>query len=147
MTPERWQKIDRVLQSALELRREERAGFLEEACAGDTKLRSDVESFMVAHEQAGGFIETPAIEANAAVVARDQSASAAGEIIAHYGIIKQLGAGGMGEVYLATDTRMNRKVALKLLPAYFTNHQERIRRFHQEARAVLALNHPNIVTI
>lgn len=148
MTPEHWQKIDRVLQSALELERDARGSFLDEACAGDATLRREVESFIVAHEQASGFIETPAIQANAGVVvAEDRAASADGQTIAHYKIIKQLGAGGMGEVYLATDTRMNRDVALKLLPSYFTTHEERIRRFKQEARAVLALNHPNIVTI
>jgi serine/threonine protein kinase/Tol biopolymer transport system component len=147
MTPEHWQKIDRVLQSALELQSDERGRFLDEACAGDATLRREVESFIVAHEQASGFIETPAIQNNArVVVAQDQAASAAGQTIAHYRIIKQLGSGGMGEVYLASDTRLNRNVALKLLPAYFT-HEERIRRFKQEARAVLALNHPNIVTI
>jgi hypothetical protein len=87
MNPERWRQIDGVLQSVLERAPEQRRAFLDEACAGDAQLRSEVESFIVAHEQAGGFIETPAIEVDAAVVAGEQSASAAGQTIAHYQII------------------------------------------------------------
>src|SRR5437016_11905342 len=67
--------------------------------------------------------------------------------LSHYRIVKQIGAGGMGEVYLAKDTKLDRKVALKLLPAEFTRDEDRVRRFVQEAKAASALNHPHIVTI
>src|SRR5438046_10670960 len=76
----------------------------------------------------------------------DQELSA-NTTLSHYRIVKQLGAGGMGEVYLAEDTRLKRKVALKLLPAEFTQDADRVRRFEQEAKAASALNHPNIITI
>src|SRR5207253_4288766 len=73
--------------------------------------------------------------------------SLAGQALSHYKVLEQIGAGGMGEVYLAEDTRLGRKVALKLLPAFLTREDERVRRFQQEARAASALNHPNILTI
>ncbi|HEX8098249.1 MAG TPA: serine/threonine-protein kinase, partial [Pyrinomonadaceae bacterium] len=141
-----WRKVDAVLQGALELAPRERRVFLERACAGDEKMRREVEELIAADESAGSFIETPAVESDAEVLAAGHSASAAGQSIRQYKIIKKLGAGGMGEVYLASDTRMGRKVALKILPSFFTRDEQRVRRFQQEARAVVALNHPNIVT-
>src|SRR6266498_1417848 len=119
MKPERLQRSDEILQSALELAPEERTAFLDQACAGDEALRQKVESLLVAAQQ----------------------------MIGHYKIIGPLDKGGMGEVYLATDTRTGREVALKLLPALSIGDQQRVRRFQQEARSILALNHPNIVTI
>ena len=98
----------------------------------------------MAHEQAGEFIESPAIEVMAGSLGDDQ---VVGSNLGPYAIIARLGAGGMGEVYLAEDTRLGRKVALKMLPAYLTTEDERVRRFQQEARAASALNHPNIITI
>jgi eukaryotic-like serine/threonine-protein kinase len=147
MKPERSQQIDEIFQAALDLPTDQRAAYLDQACAGDDELRDEVESLISSYEQAGSFIEQPAIEVDASVVAGPLTSAMAGASIGHYQIIEPLGSGGMGEVYLALDTRMDRKVALKLLPQYFTEDQERVRRFQQEARAVLALNHPNIVTI
>ena len=96
----------------------------------------------------GKFIEAPAMEVAAkAAAARGGAYSALGREIGPYRVLSLLGAGGMGEVYLAEDTRLGRRVALKLLPADFTYDAERIRRFEREARAASALNHPNIVTI
>jgi serine/threonine protein kinase/sugar lactone lactonase YvrE len=98
-------------------------------------------------EKASNFIETPAFEVAAKMVAAEQSKIAAGQAIGPYEIVARLGSGGMGDVYLAHDSRLDRKVALKLLPDYFTRDEERLKRFHQEARAVSTLNHPNIITI
>lgn len=144
MTPERWQRIKPLLQSALERDPGERSAFLAVECAGDEALRKDLESLIGSHEQAGEFIESPAFEVMAGSLADDQ---VVGRSLGPYAISARLGAGGMGEVYLAVDTRLGRKVALKMLPAYLTTEDERVRRFQQEARAASALNHPNILTI
>jgi serine/threonine protein kinase len=146
MKPERWQQIDSILKSALELPSEERAAYLDKACARDKELRREVES-LIGHEQATGFLETQAFEDAARLLARDTSHALVGETLGSYKILSALGAGGMGEVYLALHIRTNRRVALKLLPAHFNADELRVRRFQQEARAVLALNHPNIVTV
>jgi serine/threonine-protein kinase len=147
MKSEQWQQLDSLFHSALERELAKRAAFLEEACAGDESLRQRVEVLLTAHEEAGSFIERPAFEVEAQSVADDQDESAVGQTMGHYKIISTLGAGGMGEVYLAKDSRLGRMIALKLLPASFTRDTERVRRFQQEARAASALNHPNIITI
>ncbi|MBA2340682.1 MAG: serine/threonine protein kinase, partial [Pyrinomonadaceae bacterium] len=146
MSPERFRQIDRILQSALEHAPEERSAFIEAACTDDSELRCEVESLIAARAQASSFIETPAIKVNAEIIA-GEAQLAAGCIVGHYRIVELLGAGGMGEVYLAVDTRVGRRVALKAMPAIFTANDERVRRFQQEARAASGLNHPNILTI
>ena len=147
MQPERWQRIDQLFHSALELEPNRRAAFLAQECADDVSLRSEVESLIASHEQAHDFIETPASDLAAAILAKDQIGLVAGQAVGSYKIVSVLGVGGMGEVYLAKDTRLGRQVALKLLPPQFIINADRLRRFEQEARAVSALNHPNIVTI
>ena len=147
MKPERWQQLDSLFHSALERAPEERAAFLDGACAGNESLRQQVEALLAANEEAGSFIERPAFEVEARSVANDQNELAVGQSIGHYKIISTLGVGGMGEVYLAEDSSLGRRIALKLLPADFTRDTDRVRRFQQEARAASALNHPNIVTI
>jgi serine/threonine protein kinase/predicted ATPase len=147
MTPERWRRIERLYHEVLEREPDERAAFLDAACADDEPLRREVEVLLVANERAGSFLATTALEAEARTMAAELVPSPVGQRINHYRIGARLGAGGMGEVYLAEDTRLGRRVALKLLPARFTADQDRVRRFEQEARAVSALNHPNIVTI
>jgi eukaryotic-like serine/threonine-protein kinase len=151
MRPENWQQLDELFHAALGCEPEERAVFLDDACAGDESLRKQVEVLLAAHEEAGSFIEDPAIEVEARGLATDQgsaeTALATGEIVSHYRIISLLGSGGMGEVYLAQDTKLGREVALKLLPNHLTHDENRVRRFQQEARAASSLNHPNIVTI
>jgi serine/threonine-protein kinase len=147
MTPERYQQIGQLFRVALELEPSQRAAFLAEACAGDEALRREVESLLSSHEQATAFIAAPALAVAAQGLAEASAPSLIGERIGHYQILSQLGAGGMGEVYLAEDQRLRRKVALKLLPAQFTQDADRVRRFEQEARAASALNHPNIITI
>src|SRR5262249_34929775 len=127
---------------------EERAAYLTEACAGDEELRREVESLLGYEEQAENFIDAPALEVAAKMMAAEQSTKLRiAQMINQYHIISALGAGGMGEVYLAQDTRLNRKVALKFLPELFTKDKLHLHRFEHEARAVSALNHPNILTI
>jgi eukaryotic-like serine/threonine-protein kinase len=148
MTPERWQRIEELFQLARERQTAgERAAFLDGACGNDAELRAEVEQLLKAEESAGSFINTSAIKVAAPMIAAERATEMANKTIGHYKILSALGAGGMGEVYLAEDTRVGRKVALKLLPEYLTRDVERSRRFQQEARAVVALNHPNIVTV
>src|SRR5215831_6352311 len=147
MESERWRQIESLYYSAFERNAAERAAFLIDACAGDDELRREVESLLAVHEQAEGFMDEPALEVAARVIAEDQIQTMSGRMISHYQVLSLLGAGGMGEVYLAEDTRLGRKVALKLLPRKFTQDRERALRFQQEARAASALNHPNILTI
>src|SRR5574341_884945 len=151
MDANRWKKIKEVYDRALDLSGEEREGFLAEACAGDDDLRREVESLLAAHEDAGSFLHSPAVEVAAHEIVADEVTSPAPQLVgrelANYKIISLLGRGGMGEVYLAEDHRLHRKVALKLLPAQFTNDAERVRRFKREASAASATNHPNIITI
>jgi serine/threonine protein kinase len=146
MTPERWQKVKEIFQAALDRAPGERSVFLEGACGGDKSLRKEVESLLASHEKDGSFIDSPAYEARAGILAGDPELTV-GQKIGHYQILSTLGKGGMGEVYLAADTKLGRKVALKVLPVAFTQDPERLRRFEQEARATSALNHPNILTI
>jgi len=147
MTPERWQQIARLFDEALELEPDRRADFLAEACAGDDALRREVETLLAARDDAGGFLSRDAIELEAAWLAAERTAIPSGQMIGHFEALEPLGAGAMGEVYLARDTRLERQVALKLLPARFTQDAQRLRRFEREARAASALNHPNIITV
>src|SRR3989442_1150026 len=147
MTPERWQQVKQIFQSALERNPAERSAFLNQACADDPALRSQVESLIASHDQAGDSIEAMAAEAATEMLDDDQAGSIVGKQISHYQVGSRIGRGGMGEVFLAHDTSLGRKVALKLLRSDFTRNEERLRRFRQEARAASALNHPNILTI
>ncbi|MBA2647637.1 MAG: protein kinase [Pyrinomonadaceae bacterium] len=147
MKAERWQQVEQLYHAALEREPESRAAFLDEACAGDAVLRGEVESLLRYEERAERFIESPALEVAAGMMAEDGTPVMAGRRISHYKIISSLGAGGMGEVYLAEDTALGRKVALKLLPALFTEDPDRLRRFAQEARAASALSHPNVAHV
>ena len=147
MTPERWQQVKEIFNSAINYRPEERGFFLSQACSGDENLRKEVESLIASHEQSGEFIDQPAFVAAASLLADEKVELRAGETIGSYQILSFISRGGMGEVYLAEDKRLGRRVALKLLPSSFTTNDDRLRRFEQEARAASALNHPNIITI
>ncbi len=146
MNPERWQQIEELFQAAVEHAPATRPAFLAQACDGDEGLRREVESLLAADVSAEA--DTIAMPAQiAAEMFAERHALQPGQLLNHYRIVSQLGAGGMGIVYLAEDTRLQRKVALKLLPAHFTRDPDRVRRFEQEALTVSALNHPNILTI
>jgi serine/threonine protein kinase/Tol biopolymer transport system component len=147
MNSERWQQIDELFQAAVELEPGRRAAFLDEACAGDQALRDKVESLLASDADEWNFIEEPALQLAAPFVADDHPQLVPGQHIAHYEIVSLIGRGGMGEVYLAKDETLNRRVALKLLPVDYTRDKDRLRRFQQEAHAASALNHPNILTI
>jgi serine/threonine protein kinase/Tfp pilus assembly protein PilF len=147
MKAEKYHQIEQLYHQALEREPHERTAFLEQACGDDLALRRELESLLGYDERAAHFIEAPPDDVAAAMLAGEQRQSMVGRTISHYQIVSLLGAGGMGEVYLAEDTRLKRRVALKLLPANFTADTNRLRRFEQEARAASALNHPNIITI
>src|SRR2546430_3456567 len=147
MTPARLQTIEEIFHAALDCEPDQINAFLVETCAGDEVLRSKVEALLASHQRAGGFIETSAVGITTRIVENGQADLLVGRTIGHYKVSKRIGTGGMGDVYLATDMTAGRKAALKLLPERFTGDAERLKRFQQEAHAVVGLNHPNILTV
>lgn len=138
MTPEDWQRVKPILDSALKLDSAYRPAFLNQACA-DPSLRHEIESLIAAHEGAG----SDALNSTALL----RSTIATGTRLGDFEILSLLGAGGMGEVYRARDLRLERDVAIKILPRFVSLDPERLRRFEQEAKAAAALNHPNILGV
>jgi serine/threonine protein kinase len=151
MDPARWRKIDELVDGALELPAAERVAYLTARCDGDDSLQREVLSLIRAQDSARGFLENSAMEVAAKhAAAEDYSftrTALVGRVIDTYRVERLIGLGGMGEVYLAHDDKLDRKIALKILPDEFSRDDERIKRFDREARAISALNHPNIVTI
>ena len=147
MTPARLQTIEEIFHAALDQEPDQVGAFLDAACEGDEVLRRKVEALLASHQRAGSFIETPVAGIATRIIENEQADLLVGQTIGHYKISKRIGTGGMGEVYLATDITAGRKAALKLLPTRFTGDAERLKRFQQEARAVVGLNHPNILTV
>src|SRR5215510_3814940 len=152
----RWEQIERLYYAALERKPDAREAYLDEACAGDEALRRELAGLLACDVLNDSFIQSPAIEVAARALSAEPSVESSnipmeslntGFQISFYQLISPLGRGGMGEVYLALDTRLGRKVALKLLPELFTTDAERAHRFAREARAASALNHPNIITV
>src|SRR5947208_4984192 len=147
MTPARFQTIEEIFLAALEHEPGQVSAFLDTACEGDEALRREVEVLLASDQRAGRFIEKSAVGLATKIIQNGQADSLVGQTIGHYKISEPIGTGGMGEVYLATDIVAGRKAALKLLPLRFTGDAERRKRFEEEAHAVVALNHPNILTV
>src|SRR6267142_5866214 len=147
MTPTLFQTIEEIFLAALDQEPDQVSAFLDTACEGDAVLRREVEALLASDQKAGRFIEKSAVPLATKVIQNQQADSLVGQTIGHYKISEAIGTGGMGEVYLATDIVAGRKAALKLLPLRFTGDAERLKRFEREARAVVGLNHPNIVTV
>ncbi len=155
---QRWQRVAAIVERAFELSGEELTAFLDEACAGNDDLRAEVEELLTAEHLADRFLETPAAEyaADILVPEADSARKEGSEIMAtrfegcqlgSYVLSRCLGRGGMGDVYLARDVRLKRRVAVKILPPELAADPERLERFRREALAVASLNHPHIVTL
>jgi len=144
MTPERFQQISQLYRAAMECEPEQREAFIQQSCARDPDLRREVESLLIGGNSAEAFLLSKAMKEAAKRLSDEPSL--VGRTLDHYEVLSLLGAGGMGEVYRARDTKLGREVAIKVLPAGFASGKDRLR-FEREARAASALNHPNILTI
>src|SRR5271165_4631023 len=144
---DRWRRLEALFYEALELKPEARPEFLENSCGGDARLRKEVEALLESAEKPMDFLHQPVVEAAHQMMGEGRRKIAPGTQLDHYKIISLLGAGGMGEVYLAEDLQLRRKVALKLIAPELTLDERGLRRFEHEAHAASALNHPNILTI
>ena len=153
MTPERWQQISRIFKSAISLDGDARRAYVAEKCGGDESLRSEAEKLLDSHQRASeeNFIGGRAAEDGAVLlgdeVEEQQPRLTKGQQLGSYEILDRLGAGGMGEVYLAKDSRLERTVALKVLSPDISADKRRMQRFRQEAKVASSLNQPNILTI
>ena len=145
MSQEHWRRVEELFHAGLERPREQRQAWLDRACSGDAALRRQVELLLSKEERAGSFLERPAIE-DVAITSAD-GGSLLGRKFGPYLIGSLLGAGGMGEVYRAHDSKLGRDVAIKTLPYEFAGDPERLARFRREARTLASLNHPNIAAI
>jgi eukaryotic-like serine/threonine-protein kinase len=154
MEPERWKEVERIYHAAMRREPGERSALLDQACAQDPGLRAEIESLLQYAEGSASPLDRPAVEVVARALATELGGAdksprelAIDGLIGQYRIVAKIGAGGMGEVYRARDSRLGRDVAIKVLPSLFSADSDRLRRFEQEARAAAALNHPNILAV
>jgi eukaryotic-like serine/threonine-protein kinase len=147
MDRERWQELDRILEAVLDLPAADRSAFLTTACGGDKELLREVEALIAAHDAQDNFVERSYWNDGMRLLAGDDASTVIGETLGNYRVVRRLGTGGAGEVYLAEDSRLARPVAIKLLAPCWAVDQDSMQRFRQEALAASALNHPNILTI
>ncbi|HEY0722820.1 MAG TPA: serine/threonine-protein kinase, partial [Pyrinomonadaceae bacterium] len=145
ITHDTWQRIKEIFESAQRLSAAERSNFLDEACGDDASIREEVEALLTADASNEDFLSAPAYEFAASILAETEFS--AGQKISHYTILCPLGSGGMGQIYLAEDAKLRRKIAIKLISPQFAGDPNRVSRFQQEALAASALNHPNICVI
>src|SRR6185503_12640663 len=147
ITHDNWPRIKEIFDSAQQLSRAERPDFLDHACGDDTSLREEVEALLTADAGNEDFLSAPAYEFAASIIAGEETEFSADQKIGPYTILCPLGSGGMGQIYLAEDAKLRRKIALKFISPQFASDPQRVRRFEQEALAASALNHPNICVI
>ncbi len=148
MKRKNWQKVKEIFDLAVEVSPNARSAFLNDACAGNVGLRREVETLLASFDEAGSFMETPfAGEIAELILDTPANQLKNGQVFSHYKIVRQIGVGGMGEVYLAQDKKLDRLVAVKILNEKFSRHESNLERFIREAKAASALNHPNILVI
>jgi serine/threonine protein kinase len=144
VNPDDFRRVEAVYNDALAIPAHERAAFLDRECAGDTGLRREVESLLSFQHRAETYMGEPAFQAVAKSLADETPDAFIDRMLGRYQLLSLVARGGMGEVYCAVDTRLNRLVAVKILPMYLAGDQERVQRFEQEARSTAILNHPHI---
>jgi serine/threonine protein kinase/Tol biopolymer transport system component len=147
ITHDRWQRIKEIFHSAQDRNPAERSDFLTEVCGDDVSMREEVEALLTADASNEDFLSSPAYEFAAGMLASEASEFSPGQKVGRYEIVCSLGAGGMGQIYLAHDAQLSRKIALKLISREFATDPRRVLRFEQEARAASALSHPNVCVI
>src|SRR3954447_14277574 len=147
MTPAQLQTVEEIFHAALDQEPHQVARFVDTACAGDELFRRQIEALLASRQRAVSVIETSSVGIATRIIENGQADLLVGQTFGDYKISKRIGSGGMGEVYLATDITAGREAALKLLPTRFTSDAERLKQFQQEERALVGLNHPNILTV
>ncbi|MEO5857525.1 MAG: protein kinase [Pyrinomonadaceae bacterium] len=147
MNPEKWKSVKALFDASADMEPAERLHFLDRECGSDPELRAEVERLLSSSEDAEQFLEKPAAAHIASDILEPKGMLQAGDRFAHYKILRQIGVGGMGEVYLAADEKLDRRVAIKILNERFGSNDSHLQRFIREAKAASSLNHPNILVI